>query len=66
MTDRTESLSSLPDTVLASSLVASPAWASWLGEVNQLLTTATLIIGVVLGSARLWNFIAERRKSRTS
>jgi hypothetical protein len=65
MQDRTEGLSPVRDAMLASGLVSSPAWASWLGEVNQLLTTATLIIGLLLGSARLWAFLADRRKKRT-
>lgn len=48
------------DTVLTSGLVTSPAWASWLGDVNQLLTTATLVIGLALGLGRLWQFLSER------
>lgn len=48
------------DGVLATGMVASPAWAMWLGDVNQVLTTATLIVGLALGLGRLVQFM--RRK----
>jgi hypothetical protein len=51
----------LADTVIAGGLVSSPAWASWLNDCNQLLTTATLILGLVLGLVRLWAFWRDRR-----
>jgi hypothetical protein len=52
----------LPDTVIAGSLVAAPAWGPLLSQVNQLLTTATLIVGLILGCGRLWLFLRDRRK----
>lgn len=61
MPHRNENLP-LQDTVLASSLVTAPAWASWLADINQILTTLTLAAGLVLGAARLWFFIADRRR----
>lgn len=53
---------SLPDAVLAGGLVTAPAWGTWLGQVNQLLTTASLAVGLALGCARLWQFWRERRE----
>jgi len=53
---------SLPDTVIAGSLVAAPAWGPWLAQVNQLLTTATLVVGLILGCGRLWLFLRDRRE----
>ena len=50
----------LTDSVLATGLVTSPAWATWLGNLNQMLTTATLIVGLVLGLGRLWQFLRNR------
>lgn len=56
---RLEPLNSSPsaavqDSVIASSLITAPAWSAWLGEVNGLLTTLSLIIGVTIGAHRLW------------
>ena len=51
-----------PDAMLAGSLVTAPAWSPLLTQVNQLLTTATLVVGLMLGCARLWLFIRKRRK----
>ena len=48
------------DGVLATGLVTSPAWASWLGDLNQMLTTATLIVGLALGLGRLWQFLRPK------
>ena len=48
------SQNSVGDVTLAGGLAASPAWAPLLNSVNELLTTATLIIGIVLGVMRLW------------
>lgn len=42
------------DISLAGGLATSPAWAPWLDSVNEVLTTGTLLIGLVLGLARLW------------
>jgi hypothetical protein len=52
----------LPDTVIAGSLVAAPAWGPLLAQVNQLLTTATLAVGLILGCGRLWLFLRDRRR----
>lgn len=49
-----------PDAILAAGLVSSPAWGPWLTQLNQLLTTATLIVGLTLGVARLWVFWRNR------
>jgi hypothetical protein len=42
------------DALIAGSLVASPAWVPWLESFNEVLTTATLIIGLAIGIVRLW------------
>lgn len=54
----------LPDTLIAGSLVGAPAWGPLLAQVNQFLTTATLVVGLILGCVRLWLFMYGRR-SRT-
>lgn len=41
------------DYSLASALIAAPLWAPYLADVNALLTTAGLFIGLVLGVRRL-------------
>jgi hypothetical protein len=51
------------DVTLAGSLISSPIWASWLADFNELLTTMTLVIGVILGLARLWAVWVDRRKT---
>jgi hypothetical protein len=48
------SINGAGDVTLAGSLISSPVWASFLTDFNELLTTLTLIIGVILGIARLW------------
>jgi hypothetical protein len=53
----------ISDTVLTGGLVTSPAWATWLGDFNQLLTTATLLVGLTLGLGRLWQFLRGNRKA---
>ncbi|MBX2806277.1 MAG: hypothetical protein KTR19_09915 [Hyphomicrobiales bacterium] len=47
------------DTLLAGYLVLSPAWASWLGDVNELLTTVSLMIGIGFALIRLWFFLSK-------
>ncbi len=42
------------DAIIAGGLISSPAWASWLSDVNLVLTTITLVLGAVLGATRLW------------
>lgn len=51
----------MADAVIAGGLVASPAWASWLGDLNQMLTTATLLVGLALGIGRLVMFFRRRQ-----
>lgn len=49
------------DTLLACCLVLSPAWASRLSDINELLTTVSLMIGISIALARLWIFLNKRR-----
>jgi hypothetical protein len=44
------------DALLAGGLVAAPAWAGWLGQVNQLLTTVSLLLGLIFGIVRVWGW----------
>ncbi len=53
------------DSVLATGLVAAPAWASWLGDLNQVLTTLTLVVGLVLGVGRLVQFLQNRQRMKS-
>jgi hypothetical protein len=50
------------DGLIAGSLVSAPAWAAWLNELNQLLTTASLCLGLVLGAGRLIALMRDRRR----
>jgi hypothetical protein len=50
------------DVTLAGGLLSSPVWASWLAEFNELLTSVTLIIGILIGVVRLW--VAWREHNR--
>lgn len=52
------------DSVVAAALVASPAWANWLGELNTILTSFTLLCGAILGVGRLCLFARRWRESR--
>lgn len=49
------------DAILAGGLVAAPAWAGALGNVNALLTMVSLIVGLLIGVVRLWRLWSERR-----
>ncbi|MBC8050876.1 MAG: hypothetical protein H7X92_12145 [Chitinophagales bacterium] len=60
----TDNNSGMGDGAIATSLISAPAWAPWLNEVNQLLTTASLGVGLVLGAGRLWLFVRERQQRR--
>ena len=51
------------DAVIAGGLITSPAWASWVGEVNMVLTTVSLLIGLALGATRLWRVYQERKRT---
>jgi hypothetical protein len=50
------------DVTLAGGLLSSPVWASWLAEVNQMLTAITLVIGILIGFVRLWVAWKEQRR----
>jgi hypothetical protein len=53
------------DVTLAGGLLSSPVWASWLAEINEMLTAITLVIGILIGLVRLWvAWKEERRKTR--
>ncbi len=52
------------DGLVAGGLIASPAWAPWLSQLNDVLTTLTLIVGLGLGAARLADLLRKRRPRR--
>jgi|GEM_PF-5635458 len=55
----------MQDSVIASSLIAAPAWGAWLNELNGLLTTLSLLVGLFIGLHRLWVvFSAPKNKSK--
>jgi hypothetical protein len=49
------------DAILAGSLVAAPAWSVPLSDVNALLTTVSLLIGLLIAAVRLWQLWRGRR-----
>jgi uncharacterized protein involved in cysteine biosynthesis len=50
----------MADGVLAAGLVTAPAWVPWLGDLNQILTTISLVVGLALAIARLTAFLRRR------
>jgi hypothetical protein len=52
------------DSLLAGGLISAPAWAPWMAQLNELLTTITLLLGIALATARLWSFLRERLRSK--
>lgn len=50
------------DYTIAGTLTTSPLWAPWLADVNGWLTFAGLIVGLALGSRRLWRDIRDGDK----
>ncbi len=50
------------DNALAIGLITSPAWASVLQNINVLLTTITLLLGIVWGVVRLWSYLSRDDK----
>ena len=54
------------DTLLAGGRVAAPAWATWLTEINEILTTLSLIVGLTFAFLRLWYFLRDRRAAKPS
>jgi hypothetical protein len=50
------------DVTLAGGLLSSPVWASWLAEINEMLTAITLVIGILIGLVRLWVAWCDHRR----
>ncbi len=44
----------IQDSLIASSLISAPAWGAWLNELNGVLTTLSLLVGLIIGLHRLW------------
>ena len=61
---------SIEDGVIASSLITAPAWGPWLSELNSILTTISLILGLTIGLFRLWQIHKSgqrpERRARTA
>lgn len=53
---------SIEDGVLASSLITAPAWGPWLSELNDILTTLSLLVGLAIGVYRLWRISQANSK----
>jgi hypothetical protein len=52
------------DGILAGGLMTAATWAPWLAEFNEVLTALSLMIGLLLASARLWLLFRENNKKR--
>ena len=47
------------DSIIASCLIAAPAWGAILNELNGILTTLSLLIGLMIGIHRLWVLLTK-------
>jgi len=65
MPHRSELSHQAQDSLLAGGLISAPAWAPWLAQLNELLTTVSLALGLALASARLWSFVREQRRRQS-
>lgn len=55
----------MQDSIIASSLISAPAWGAWLNELNGILTTLSLLIGLMIGIHRLWVLVTSNRDDKT-
>ncbi len=53
----------IEDGVIASGLITAPAWGPWIGQLNHILTTFSLLIGLAIGVHRLWRIYTIRRSN---
>lgn len=60
-----QSWNTIEDGVIASSLITAPAWGAWLSELNAVLTTLSLFVGLTLGLYRLWRIYQRNRDSKS-
>lgn len=56
-------LERIADTTVPVVLVTSPVWTGVLENVNVVLTTLTLLIGLVLGVIKVFDYLKERKES---
>lgn len=54
----------MQDSIIASSLISAPAWGAWLNELNGILTTLSLLIGLMIGMHRLWVLVASHKDNK--
>ena len=52
------------DNLLVGGLVTSPAWAPWLSTFNEILTTVTLILGLIIGVLKLLSVISKMKRQK--
>ena len=52
----------IEDGLLASGLITAPAWGPWLSQLNIILTTVSLAIGVTIGLYRLWRIFQNTQQ----
>jgi hypothetical protein len=48
------------DGVVITGLLTATAWSPWLDDLNKVLTTASLVIGLVLAVVRIAAFLRRR------
>lgn len=53
------------DMGLSAVLMLSPLWAMTIGDINQVLAMVGGIIGISIGSIRLWRLLFTRRKDKS-
>ena len=51
----------ISDTFIATGLIAAPAWGPWLSELNGILTTASLLVGLAIGIHRIREIIQKKK-----
>jgi hypothetical protein len=54
------SIGASQDSILAGGLLTAATWGPWLAEFNQVLSALSLIIGIMLGLARLWLLMRKK------
>lgn len=59
-----QSTGTMQDSIIASSLISAPAWGAWLNELNGILTTLSLLIGLMIGMHRLWVIVTQGKDNQ--
>jgi membrane protein DedA with SNARE-associated domain len=51
-----------PDIPILAGLATAPVWAIPLTEINEMLTTASLVLAIILALGRVYFWIRDRNK----